>query len=177
MRPGRYAAIDVGTNSVLLLVAEVNGRGDLRPLLERSRITRLGENVAQSGLLSSAAVTRTLKALTEFVGLARETRPECAAIIGTAVLREARNADEFCGLVRSRCGLMVEVITGEQEAELAWRAQMGDPGLAGHPGERAVLDIGGGSTEVVTGTAHEIAARASYKLGAVRITEKYLKHD
>lgn len=177
LQPGRYAAIDIGTNSVLLLVAEITRDGELLPLLERSRITRLGENVSGTGVLSEGAMSRTLRTVVDYVIAAREAPVECLAVVGTAVLRDAENAERFCTQVRSRCGVMVEVITGEQEAELAWRAQSDDPRLAAPDRHRVVVDIGGGSTEVICGTAQAFSRRSSFRLGAVRITEQHLKHD
>lgn len=175
LRPGRYAAIDIGTNSVLLLVADVTGDGELRPVCEKSRISRLGENVAASGALAPAATVRTLATVAEYADKARRGGAEGIAAVGTAVLRDAANAGEFCQLVRSRCGIMVEIITGEQEAELAWRAQQGV--LENDFRRRAVLDIGGGSTEVICGRVDEIAWRTSFRIGAVRLTEQHLRGD
>jgi exopolyphosphatase/guanosine-5'-triphosphate,3'-diphosphate pyrophosphatase len=177
LHPGRYAAIDIGTNSSLLLVADLEPDGSLRPVCERNRITRLGEKATMARVLAPGAMSRTLAAVAEYVDEVRRTGAQCTAIVGTAVLREAQNGAEFCQMVRARCGLPVEVITGGQEAELAWRAQQDDPGLDLGSGPRAVLDIGGGSTELVHGAGEEIASRASYPLGAVRVTEQYLKHD
>ena len=92
-------------------------------------------------------------------------------------MREAENGSTFCQLIRARCGLPVEVITGEQEAELAWLAQVSDATLGDGYRPRVVLDIGGGSTEVVYGEGAEISYRASFPIGAVRLTEAYLKSD
>src|SRR5262249_50592705 len=160
--PGRYAAIDVGTNSVLVLVADVDFHGTLAPVVEKSRITRLGENVLASKALSQPAMHRTLQTIVEYVAAARHAGAEHLAIVGTAVLRDAENAADFCRVVRVQCGLPVEVITGEQEAELAWRAQQAHPALRERPGPRVVLDIGGGSTEVVQGQGAELDSRASF---------------
>src|SRR5262245_32721000 len=120
LHPGRYAAIDVGTHSVQLLVADVEGDGRLSTLCEGQWITRLGQNLSITRALSPAGINRTLSVVTEAVEHARRARADYTSVVGTWVLREAKNGDEFCSLVFSRCGLPVEVITGEQEAELAW---------------------------------------------------------
>jgi exopolyphosphatase/guanosine-5'-triphosphate,3'-diphosphate pyrophosphatase len=176
-RPGRYAAVDVGTNSVLVLVADVDPDGGLTSIVEKAQITRLGQDIGATGQLAHSAVNRTLRAVSGYVVDARDAGATCMAIIGTAVLREAANGDSFSHLVHAACGLPVEVISGEQEAELAWLAQARDPALGDRSRPRVVLDIGGGSTEIVYGYASEITYRASFPLGAVRLTEAYLKSD
>src|SRR5262249_46916396 len=143
LQPGRYAAIDVGTNSVLLLIADVGRDGRLETIAEDSQITRLGENVSATRTLSAPAIKRTLQVVRDYVDRARLEEAGQIAIVGTAVLREAQNGADFCHLVRAKCGVPVEVITGDQEAELAWRAQEGDPALGPPAGPRVVLDIGG----------------------------------
>lgn len=175
--PGRYAAIDVGTNSVLLLVADVDRDGGLLPLCEEARITRLGEGFAATGLLAPPAISRTLKVVAEYITQARRFGAERMAVVGTEALRAATNGGEFCERVRAKCGVPVEVITGDQEAELAWRAQSLGGTIAFSEARRIVLDIGGGSTEVVQGVGDEILNRVSFKLGAVRVTEGHLKSD
>ena len=105
LQPGRYAAIDIGTNSALLLVADLERDGSLRPVCERGRITRLGEKTAASRTLAPAAMSRTLAAVSEYVEEVRRSSAQCTAIVGTAVLREAENGPEFCQMVRARCGL------------------------------------------------------------------------
>jgi exopolyphosphatase/guanosine-5'-triphosphate,3'-diphosphate pyrophosphatase len=175
--PGRYAAIDVGSNSVLLLVADVDEEGRLTPVAEGARTTRLSERCYVGNRLIRAARERTVEAICDFSRVARRTGAEGIAAVGTAVLREAENGAEFRAQVRQECGLPIEVISGEQEAELAYLGNLHDRRLPGADGERLVLDIGGGSTELVRGLGHSILGRASYPLGAVRLTELFLRAD
>lgn len=176
-QPGRYAAIDVGSNSVLLLVADVDEEGRLTPVAEGARNTRLSERYYVSHRLLRPARDRTASAICEFTRVARKTGAQGIAAVGTSVLREAANGDDFQSQVRQQCGLPIEVISGEQEAELAYQGNLHDRRLPGSDGERVVLDIGGGSTEVVRGLGGSIRERASYPLGAVRLTELFLKSD
>lgn len=175
--PGRYAAIDVGSNSVLLLVADVDEEGRLTPLVEGARATRLSERYYVGSRLVRAARERTLEAIGDFVKIARRSGAESIAAVGTSVMREASNGSEFRQEVRQECGLPIEVITGEQEAELAYIGNMFDRRLPGSDGERVVLDIGGGSTELTRGLGETILARHSYPIGAVRLTEQHLRSD
>ncbi|HEU4751581.1 MAG TPA: Ppx/GppA family phosphatase, partial [Armatimonadota bacterium] len=109
--------------------------------------------------------------------IARRSGAEGIAAVGTSVLRDATNGSEFRLQVRQECGLPIEIISGEQEAELAYLGNLHDRSLPGADGERVVLDIGGGSTEIVRGLGAEIRSRASYPLGAVRLTEQFLRSD
>lgn len=175
--PGRYAAIDVGSNSVLLLVADVDEEGRLTPLVEGARATRLSERYYSGNRLIRSARERTLEAICDFVRVARRAGVDSIAAVGTSVLREAVNGSEFRQEVRQECGLPIEVISGEQEAELAYIGNVFDRRLPGSDGERVVLDIGGGSTELTRGLGQKIVARCSYPIGAVRLTEQFLRSD
>jgi exopolyphosphatase/guanosine-5'-triphosphate,3'-diphosphate pyrophosphatase len=174
---GRYAAIDVGSNSVLGLVADVDEEGRLNPVADGAIVTRLGERFYAQKRLVRPARERTLAAITEFARVARQFGADCIGAVGTSVVREAGNAAEFLAEVWHECNLPLEVISGEQEAELAYSGNLHDRGLPGTDGERIVLDIGGGSTEVVRGFGPAIRGRASYALGAARLTELFLKGD
>src|SRR5437588_1066478 len=175
--PGRYAAIDVGSNSVLLLVADVDEEGRLTPIAEGQRTTSLSEKYYVGNRLIRPARERTVEVIGEFMRVARRAGAEGIAAVGTSVLREAENGAEFRAQVRQECGLPIEVISGEQEAELAYTGNIHDRALPATDGERVVLDIGGGSTEIVRGIGHSITGLASFPLGAVRLTEGYLKSD
>lgn len=175
--PGRYAAVDVGSNSVLLLVADVDEDGRLTPVVEAARNTRLSDRYFVGNRLIRAARERTLETICEFTRVARRSGAEGIAAVGTSVLREAANGAEFRQQVRQECGLPIEVISGEQEAELAYHGNVHDRRLPGADGERVVVDIGGGSTEIVRGLGLSIGDRASYPIGACRLTEMFLKGD
>jgi exopolyphosphatase/guanosine-5'-triphosphate,3'-diphosphate pyrophosphatase len=175
--PGRYAAIDVGSHSVLFLVADVDAEGRLTPVAEGVRNTRLSERYYAANRLIRTARARTSEAVGDFTRLARQVGAEGIAAVGTSVLREAPNSSEFRSQVRQECGLPIEVITGQQEAELAYQGNLHDRRLPPTDGERVVIDIGGGSTEFVRGLGESILSRESFPLGAVRLTERFMRSD
>ncbi|MBI3911981.1 MAG: Ppx/GppA family phosphatase [Armatimonadetes bacterium] len=177
LEPGRYAAIDVGTNSVLLLAADVSRCGGLRPVLERAAITRLGEGLGRQPHLQRAAMERTLGTIRDFVRLSRSINVHAIAIVGTAVLRDAVNGPDFAQQVMAATGVPMEIISGAEEAELAFAGNRGDDRLPKPMGERVIVDIGGGSTEIVRGTVEGTYHRESYRTGAVCLTERYLASD
>ncbi|HSN14378.1 MAG TPA: Ppx/GppA family phosphatase, partial [Anaeromyxobacteraceae bacterium] len=181
--PTRSAAIDVGTNTVLLLVAEERD-GRLEPLLERAEITRLGRGVDASGQLAPDAIRDTVEVLGRFAAEARALGAGQIVCVATSAARDARNGAEFFAATRAAAGLTPEVISGEEEARLvygsAWR-DFGttpggpDPFPPGAP--LAVLDVGGGSTEFIFGDGPAPRGRASLQLGAVRLTERHVRAD
>src|SRR4051812_18690690 len=117
-QPGRYAAIDVGSHSVLLLVADVDEEGRLTSVAEAASNTRLSERYYASHRLQRPARDRTAEAISELTRMARKAGAESIAAVGTSVLREAANGADFQAQIRQQCGLPIEVISGEQEAEL-----------------------------------------------------------
>ncbi len=170
----RVAAIDVGTNTVLLLIAERDG-GGLRAVVDRAEITRLGKGVDQSGVLDGEAVERTLAVLARYGEEIRAAGVARAAAVGTETLRAAANGAAFLTRAQQILGFPVEVIHGEREAALSWRAVADAFPLA--PGRtRAVVDIGGGSTEIIVGGAR-LERAISIPIGSVRLTERLLHHD
>jgi len=177
-KPRLVAAIDIGTNSIKLIVAELK-RNEARRAYETAAITRLGEAMqAQSLRLREAAMRRTLDALVPMMTAAREHGAEQIVAVGTAALRDAENRDEFLRRAHDRCGLDVEVISGEEEARLSFLAVRLDPHWRDCDA-LLVIDIGGGSTEIIRGEGgrEEVAARVSVNIGAVRVTEHYLRSD
>ena len=173
-----YAGIDVGTNSVKMIVADLAaGRAD--SVYDRTIITRLGEGTqALGGRLSGSAMNRTLDALDELAQAARALNVRGLAVVGTAALRDAVNRDDFLRRVRTRCGFEIEVIAGEEEARLSYLAVRRDPQWRDLTSLR-VIDIGGGSTEIIEGVPNtsKVGARISVPYGAVRLTEAFLKSD
>src|SRR5262245_53089005 len=125
----RRAVIDVGTNSVKLLVADVAGR-EVRPQLEDNRQTRLGEGFYEAHQLQPAPLQRTVEAIEEFVGIARQQQAKELRIIATSAARDARNPGDLTVAVERATGLKVEIISGEQEADWAFQGVTTDPGLA-----------------------------------------------
>jgi exopolyphosphatase / guanosine-5'-triphosphate,3'-diphosphate pyrophosphatase len=172
----RVAAIDVGTNTLLLLVVEGETDGGVKVIEDRCRIERLGKGVDKRGELDPQNVAGALEAVREYASVIRGAGVERVRVVGTQALREAKNGAAFLGPARELLGVEVEVIGGEREAELAWLAVIRSfPGLAA--GELTVFDIGGGSTEIIVGREGKIASRVSLPIGAVRMTERYVKGD
>jgi exopolyphosphatase/guanosine-5'-triphosphate,3'-diphosphate pyrophosphatase len=178
----RVAAIDCGTNSIRLLVADLDREGDkvrLADVHREMRVVRLGEGVDATGRLSGAAIDRTWSALADYTAILRAAGAVKVRMAATSATRDAANRQEFIDMVRSTLGHDPEVITGAEEAELSFRGAVGDLDPASGP--FLVVDIGGGSTEMVVGSATDsdvdIAAEVSLDLGCVRITERILRGD
>ncbi|WP_108667973.1 Ppx/GppA phosphatase family protein [Euzebya rosea] len=172
------AAVDIGTNSVRLLVARPSRDGGLRTLDRQLRITRLGAGVDRTGRLDPAAVDRTVAALGEYHARWTHLGAARVRITATSAARDASNADGFRDAVVAVTGVAPEVLTGEQEAALAFDGALAGlrAGAGGVDGPVVVLDIGGGSTELVHGTDHVLAS-TSRQLGSVRLTEQHLHDD
>lgn len=168
----RVAAIDCGTNSIRLLVADVTG-GRLTDVSRRMEIVRLGEGVDRTGQLAPAAIERTRKALAGYTAELREAGAERVRMVATSASRDAANADDFRAMVLDTLGVGPEVITGDEEARLSFTGAV--RGLNA-PGPYLVVDIGGGSTEFVTGT-DEVEHAISIDIGCVRMTERHLPDD
>jgi exopolyphosphatase/guanosine-5'-triphosphate,3'-diphosphate pyrophosphatase len=168
---GRFAVIDVGTNSVKFVIGERSKDGEWRTVVERAEVTRLGEGLGESGDLSEEPIGRTVDAV---AGMAEEaTRDEVVATVavGTAGLRMAKNSDAFVAAVHDRTGIEVEIISGDEEARLAYVAVTAEMEL-GH-GSLVLFDTGGGSSQFTFGHGKEVEERFSVDVGAVRITERF----
>jgi exopolyphosphatase / guanosine-5'-triphosphate,3'-diphosphate pyrophosphatase len=166
----RRAIIDVGTNTVKLLVADVRA-GQVAPVITKDTTTRLGEGVEESRCLSRVAISRTVQAIADYVADAREHGAIEITALTTSAARDADNQQEFLNAVSARTGLVVEIITGEREAELIFRGVVSDPVFARD--RLLIMDIGGGSAEFILGQAGKIERLRSLPLGAVRLTEKF----
>jgi exopolyphosphatase/guanosine-5'-triphosphate,3'-diphosphate pyrophosphatase len=169
----RRAAIDVGTNTVLLLVAEERA-GGFTPVVERAEITRLGRGVDRTGRLDPQAIRDTVAVIAHYAGEARALGVEGIACVATSAARDAANGVEFFEAARREAGLEPEVISGDEEARLVWASAWRDFGAAGG---LCVLDVGGGSTEVCVGEGPSARARRSMQMGAVRLTERVAPPD
>jgi exopolyphosphatase/guanosine-5'-triphosphate,3'-diphosphate pyrophosphatase len=167
----RYAALDVGTNSVKLHVGELLDGGEWRTVLDRSELTRLGEGVAQTGRLGEEPIRRTVAVVEELADAARRDGAETIVAVGTAGLRQAANSNELLDAVRERTGIEVEVIPGEEEARLSYLAATAV--LAVGEGKLGVFETGGGSSQFTFGEANRIDERFSLDVGAVAITERF----
>lgn len=164
------ATFDIGTNSVLCLAAELRD-GAVVARDDRCIITRLGEGVDVHGALQPAAMERTLGALRELSAVARATSRRAA--VGTSALRDATNAADFVRAAEEILGCPIEVISGKREAELTFAGASAGLGVRG---ERTIVDVGGGSTEIVRGTVGPEEA-VSIDIGSVRLTERFLRSD
>jgi exopolyphosphatase / guanosine-5'-triphosphate,3'-diphosphate pyrophosphatase len=179
----RVAAIDCGTNSIRLLVADVTVREDgsqwLRDVHREMRINRLGQGVDATRRLAPESLARTREALLAYGEMLRRTSTTTVRLCATSATRDAENRDEFFGMVREILGVEAEVITGEEEARLSFAGAVAD--LDPDEGPFVVADVGGGSTELVTGTwdavSAEVAAAYSSNVGCVRVAEKFLHDD
>lgn len=175
--PRTVAAVDIGTNSVKLTVAQRNADGTLNVLFDGTTITRLGKGVDSSGRITDEAAERTLTALAEFGERARNLGAETIAAVGTSALRDATNGAEIVAEAERRLGGTVEIIAGEREAELTYRAARRDGDIARASGIASgglfiTSDIGGGSTEIVQGVDDDIIYAESLQVGAVRLSER-----
>jgi exopolyphosphatase/guanosine-5'-triphosphate,3'-diphosphate pyrophosphatase len=167
----RYAAIDVGTNSVKLHVGERGADGTWRAVAERSEITRLGEGLEASGRLAPAAGERTVEAIAALAEEARRLGAEAVVAVGTAGLRRAADSAAFVAAVEARCGVRVGIISGEEEARLSFLAATSALGPVGGP--LVVFETGGGSTQFTFGHGDHVDERFSVDVGAVRFTERF----
>ena len=169
----RLAAIDVGTNTTRLLIAETVGAG-YRKLDRRLTFTRLGEGVDVSKRLAPSAIKRTLTAIAEFCSVCGEFGVERLTVAGTSALRDSTNAREFLDAAGKLAGAPAIVLSGEEEARLSFLGATTDLEAS----RCLICDIGGGSTELVAGTPPvEISGRISLDIGAVRLTERYCPSD
>jgi len=170
----RRAVIDIGTNSVKLLVAEVSGH-EVRPLREDSQQTRLGQGFYRTHRLQPAAITSTALAVARFAAEARQLKADYVRVIATSAAREARNPEELLAAIERAANLKTEIISGVQEADWAFRGVTTDPALAARP--LLLLDVGGGSTEFILGQGNQNHFCQSFPLGTVRLLEAIPPED
>jgi exopolyphosphatase/guanosine-5'-triphosphate,3'-diphosphate pyrophosphatase len=173
----RVAAVDCGTNSVRLLIADLpdGGQERLTELVRRMEIARLGEGVDRTGRLSPAAIERTRLVLAGYAAEIHRLGATRVRLVATSATRDAANAEQFAGMARDTLGTAPEVLSGDQEAKLSYAGAV--RGLP--PGARPpflVVDIGGGSTELVAGRA-AVERAISADIGCVRMTERHLSSD
>jgi exopolyphosphatase/guanosine-5'-triphosphate,3'-diphosphate pyrophosphatase len=172
------AGVDCGTNSLRLLVAEFRD-GEFTELHRELRIVRLGEAVAETGRLSEAALQRTDAALADYSDTIRRFRAERVRFVATSAARDAANRERLVDVVRRRLGIVAEIVSGPEEAALSLRGALAVTRARLSGTTVLVVDIGGGSTELVVGAVGEDAPRAAVSLdiGCVRLTELYLHDD
>ncbi|MEV6322541.1 Ppx/GppA phosphatase family protein [Nocardia sp. NPDC051787] len=173
----RVAAVDCGTNSIRLLIADVLGDGHLADVHREMRIVRLGQGVDATGSLAPEAIDRTRAALADYVALMREAGVGRVRMVATSATRDAANREDFFAMARAELATVVsgaeaEVITGDEEARLSFAGAIGE--LSSAAGPFVVVDLGGGSTELVFGDSSGVRAAFSADIGCVRITERCL---
>lgn len=169
--PIRYAVIDVGTNSVKFHIGERDVNGTWRTVIDRSDLTRLGEGLTEQGIISAAAQERTTAAIKGMVDEAKQSGVHAIAIVGTAGLRIASNANDVVATIQARTGVQIKVISGEEETRLAYLAARAGLGL--RTGSLLVFDTGGGSSQFTFGHDDIVTERFSVDVGAIPYTERY----
>ncbi|MDK1328551.1 Ppx/GppA phosphatase family protein [Arthrobacter sp. zg-Y1143] len=176
----RVAAVDCGTNSIRLLIADIardaDGAARLTDVVRLMRVNRLGQGVDATGRLAPEALERTFAAADEYAALIREHGAARIRFVATSASRDAENRQEFVDGIRERLGVEPEVISGDEEAELSYTGAASV--FAGSNGAKTlVVDLGGGSTEFVLGDSTGVLAAKSTNMGCVRFTERYLLSD
>ena len=169
----RLAGIDCGTNSIRLLIADVSD-GLLRDVHRETRIVRLGQGVDATGQFAPEAIARTREALTDYAALLKRHGVERVRMVATSAARDVANRDVFFAMTADVLGAAAEVITGAEEASLSFRGAVGELDAAAGP--FVVVDLGGGSTEIVFG-GDAVVASYSADIGCVRLTERCLHSD
>jgi exopolyphosphatase / guanosine-5'-triphosphate,3'-diphosphate pyrophosphatase len=174
----RVAAIDCGTNSIRLLIAEPDGLGGLKDLERRLEVVRLGQGVDATGEFHPDALERTFAAVDQYVELIKrwDVPVEQVHFVATSATRDVKNRDSFFAGVEERLGVLPDVISGETEARLSFNGALSRVIPEGEP--VLVMDIGGGSTELITGSASgDMHSAISLDIGSVRVTERFLKQN
>lgn len=169
MNSARRAVIDVGTNSVKLLVADVAGH-EVQPVWEESKQTRLGRGFYETHRLQPEAIRATAQAVAEFARAATGCSAQSIRVIATSAARDAVNSSELMSAIQTASGLKMEIISGEQEAEFVFQGVTTDPAYVRQP--LLLLDVGGGSTEFILGAGERKWFAQSFPLGTVRLLEK-----
>jgi exopolyphosphatase / guanosine-5'-triphosphate,3'-diphosphate pyrophosphatase len=167
----RVAAIDQGTNTTRLLIADVED-GEVEEVARRSEITRLGEGVDERRRLLPVPIARVRNVLSEYRREAERLAAERVLLTATSAVRDAENGEAFLGEIEWSYGFTTRLLSGEEEAELTFNGAAG-----GRPGSTLVVDPGGGSTEFVVGEAGRITSRESVDIGSVRLTERFVRTD
>jgi exopolyphosphatase / guanosine-5'-triphosphate,3'-diphosphate pyrophosphatase len=172
----RLASIDIGSNTILLLIVDITPDGELTVVRDEQIIARLGKGVDANRRITAETFTRVLSFLQRLKATAEANGATKVVASGSSALRDARNGAEFVRDVKARIGLEIEVLSGQMEAEMTYRGAVSE--FLRTPGAQrsyAVLDIGGGSTELTIGEEGAVLRKASLDVGAVRLTERHLK--
>jgi exopolyphosphatase / guanosine-5'-triphosphate,3'-diphosphate pyrophosphatase len=175
MSPRRTAFFDVGTNTILCLIAEIRDTGRFRVLDDLAEITRLGQGVDRTGVISPEGERRSLEVLERYRDHCKNLGVEEVIAVGTSALRDAKNSTDVRMRFHDKLGIDIRVISGDEEAAYAFSAAQRGLSLFGK--ELLVIDVGGGSTELIRGNENGVCQAISIDLGSVRLTERYLHGD
>jgi exopolyphosphatase/guanosine-5'-triphosphate,3'-diphosphate pyrophosphatase len=166
-----YASIDLGSNTVLLLIVQRESDGSLVEIRQEQRFPRLGEGIQQTGRIKSEKIEKTAQYLEEYLQLCRKYNVRWVKLVGTAALREAENGKEFCATIKNELNVEVNLISGEQEARLGYIGALSNKSELS--GRILMVDIGGGSSEFTWGQNDKYEHEISLPIGSVKLTEKY----
>ena len=169
----RISSIDIGTNTILLLIAETDATSIVRVLHDEQVIARLGKGVDHNRIINQETFKRAADFLRSYGDTSARFGAERIFAVGTSALRDASNKQEFCDFIRRTAGISIEILSGEEEAE--WTCRGAVVGIDTGDGSFTVLDIGGGSTEIVSAVGGRILNSISLDIGCVRITERLLR--
>ena len=173
----RLASIDIGTNTILMLVADVLRDGSLKVVRDEHFIGRLGKGVDEHGIILKETFDRILAILSQLKSIADSIGIEHLSICGTSALRDAENRQEFIDFIKEKLALEIRILSGNEEAELTYLGAVSEYLTHTNSKNYAVLDIGGGSTELVTGSVEKVTSSVSIDIGSVRLTERILKRN
>lgn len=169
-----YATIDIGSNSILLYIAEKDTKGNFNRILDKSEITRLGKDLNKTGFLSNDSIETSLAVLKEYKKICDEYSVSEIAAVGTMALRNASNSTGFIEKVYKETGIEIQIISGDEEARLSYIAVSAGIGIKE---KTLIFDTGGGSTEFIFCDAEGVSGVFSINIGAVRLTENFLKSN
>ncbi|MFZ4619023.1 MAG: Ppx/GppA family phosphatase [Bacteroidota bacterium] len=169
----RIASIDIGTNTILLLIAEPRSDGSLNILHDEQVIARLGKGVDSERVINQETFVRVSGFLKEYKRTCDRLGAEKICAVGTSAVRDAKNRKEFISAMEEQTGILIEVLSGDDEARWTYRGGISE--FAGKAEQYSVVDIGGGSTEIIVGNAEGIVSKVSVDIGSVRLTERILK--
>jgi exopolyphosphatase / guanosine-5'-triphosphate,3'-diphosphate pyrophosphatase len=171
----RIASIDIGTNTILMLIADVKSDGTLSVLTDEHHIARLGQGVDEHGVIQQETFERVRTILSQLKEIANAYHVQRLVACSTSALRDAANRREFIEFIKNNLSFEITVLSGQEEARLTYWGTVAEYLNASATAEYAVLDIGGGSTELVVGTGSNIVSAVSADIGSVRITERILR--
>lgn len=171
----RYAVMDIGTNAIKFNIAQKTPDGKWKTIFDKAEVTRLGEGLNRTGKISPEAMERNFSVIDEMIAIAQQNQVDQVFAIGTMALRTASNANDFINHIKIKFGIPVEIISGDEEARLSFLAVRSSLDI--RQGNFLIFDIGGGSTEFISGTDGQIQNKTSLTIGVVRLTEDILISD